>query len=38
VNVDESAISAKMTNEGQLHLCMPKRNVENTPNTAVGAH
>uniref|UniRef100_A0A7S1SY59 SHSP domain-containing protein n=1 Tax=Tetraselmis chuii TaxID=63592 RepID=A0A7S1SY59_9CHLO len=38
VSVDESAISAKMTNEGQLHLCMPKRDVETAPNTGVGVH
>mmetsp|Transcript_7970 Transcript_7970/g.14294 ORF Transcript_7970/g.14294 Transcript_7970/m.14294 type:complete len:127 (-) Transcript_7970:144-524(-) len=37
ISVDESAISAKMTNEGELHLCMPKRDLETAPNTAVGA-
>jgi HSP20 family molecular chaperone IbpA len=38
VSVDESAISAKMTNEGQLHLCMPKKDMETAPNASVGAH
>mmetsp|Transcript_19436 Transcript_19436/g.49008 ORF Transcript_19436/g.49008 Transcript_19436/m.49008 type:complete len:128 (-) Transcript_19436:170-553(-) len=37
VTVDETAISAKMTQEGQLQLCMPKRDVKTAPNTAVGA-
>mmetsp|Transcript_25430 Transcript_25430/g.45333 ORF Transcript_25430/g.45333 Transcript_25430/m.45333 type:complete len:124 (-) Transcript_25430:161-532(-) len=34
VSVDESAISAKMTDEGHLYLCMPKKALD----IAVGAY